>query len=332
MNDFSLHDLNRKRKAAFYKDESQETFLLEINRVLQQNEAEKYQDFEEVFPTVFVVGLPRSGTTLMTQLLARGLDIGYINNFTARFWLAPVTGIKLSNIIYGNKTDISFSSKYAATPGVSDVHEFGYFWRYWLKKDNIGQILKSKEIENEIEWDKLRRTILNMHQAFGKGWMCKNIYGSYHIARMQWLLKKSIFVYIERDPLDVAISIHDARKKFFEDTSLWWSTIPLEYEELRKKPAVEQIAGQVQHLRAFYKKEFENTDQDRYIRVHYDDVCKDPLTLLKTIQQKIAHFSGPGCGLREDALDQIPEKVHFKTYDDREEEKEIFREKFKLFS
>jgi ABC-type oligopeptide transport system ATPase subunit len=43
----------------------------------------------------FIVGLPRSGTTLLSQLLAYSLDAGYTTNFAARFWLAPVHGLRL---------------------------------------------------------------------------------------------------------------------------------------------------------------------------------------------------------------------------------------------
>jgi hypothetical protein len=59
---------------------------------------------------VFVLGVPRSGTTLTSQLLAYCLDAGYVNNAAARFWLAPVHGIRLARLIAGDRGERSFRS------------------------------------------------------------------------------------------------------------------------------------------------------------------------------------------------------------------------------
>ncbi len=323
----SLHDLNRQRKKKYYKDEKQENYLLEINKVLQKKEITEYLDLNEENPTIFVIGLPRSGTTLMTQLIAYSFDIGYINNFMARFWLSPVTGINLSKIIYDNNTETTFESEYAATQNIADIHEFGYFWRYWLKKDNISNIIRSKEKEKEINWQGLKKTILNIHHAFGKGWICKNIFGAYHIKKFLDVFHKSFFVYIERDLLDVAISIMDARRRFYDDPSIWWSTIPYEYPEIKDLSAEEQIAAQVFYLRKLYNQEIKNAGEERIIRVHYNTVTTKPHETIESIQGRVKKVSGidivkkPG----------IPNKFSIRNYNHRKKEKEMFAKLIKQF-
>ncbi|MCB0031474.1 MAG: sulfotransferase, partial [Anaerolineales bacterium] len=49
----------------------------------------------EPLQLLFVVGAPRSGTTLLYQLLATRFAVSYFNNFTARFTAAPLLGQKL---------------------------------------------------------------------------------------------------------------------------------------------------------------------------------------------------------------------------------------------
>ncbi len=92
-------------------------------------------------PLIYVVSLPRSGGTLMGQLLCAQLDVGYISNLAARFWLRPSVGIALSSAVLGDdyRNRISFRSKSGRTPAVEDPNEFGYFWTHWLnlnKKKN----------------------------------------------------------------------------------------------------------------------------------------------------------------------------------------------------
>ncbi len=323
----SLQDFNRKRREGYYKDETEEGFLKQINTLLQADEKERYKELPEEHPTIFVFGLPRSGTTFMAQLIAHSFEIGFINNFMARFWLAPVTGIKLSKIILGNQSAPNFESNYATTTRLDDLHEFGYFWRYWLKKDGIKEILQSKEMEKTIDWKGLKKAVLNIHQAFGNGWICKNIFGAYHIKKHLELLKKSFFVYIERDPLDVAISIMDARKKFYEDPSIWWSTIPYEYPEIKSLSAEEQVAAQVVFLRKLYEQEIKEADADRIIRVHYKNATATPNESADLIHDRIKKISGIDMTKRPG----IPQKFPVRSYDDRIEEKEMFAKLMKKF-
>ena len=103
---------NAGRLEKYRKDASEESFLDELNSLIQQLEPTELVSKETVFPIVFVVGLPRSGTTILTQLLSASLDVGIINNLIARFWLAPVTGIRLSKAILREQVNISFKSDY----------------------------------------------------------------------------------------------------------------------------------------------------------------------------------------------------------------------------
>ena len=88
-------------------------------------------------PLIYIVGAPRSGTTLLSQVVSRFLDVGYINNLIARFWRRPSVGIHLSRLVLGGggREQIAFESEHGTTPGAAGPHEFGYFWRHWLQLD-----------------------------------------------------------------------------------------------------------------------------------------------------------------------------------------------------
>src|SRR6056297_2325285 len=120
-------NLNQYRKESYKKDEKQENFLEEFNKYLLKKEINEYKDFPVKYPFLFVIGAPRSGTTLLTQLIANSFDVSYINNLAARFFLAPLYGIKFSKTVLGEAKQSDFQSNYARTGNLSDIHEFGYF-------------------------------------------------------------------------------------------------------------------------------------------------------------------------------------------------------------
>ncbi|MFC2087477.1 sulfotransferase [Bacteroidota bacterium] len=321
----NLSDLNKLRKEKYYKNPEEEGFLLHLNKYLQQKEISEYKENPEKHIWLFVFGLPRSGTTVLAQVLAHSFDVGFINNFMARFWLAPVMGIKLSQVIYNQQKSSSFESEYAGTSNIQDIHEFGYFWRYWLKKDKVADYLDIKKTEKSIQWDNLRKTLLNIQATFDKSICMKNIFGAFHIEKFISILEKVIFIYIERDPLDNAISILEARKKFYADINTWWSIIPPEFERLKNLSYMDQIAGQIYYLRKLYENQINKLGENHIIRIKYKDLCDEPEMVLQRIKQKASENWNYTLNLVN-----VPSKFRYKTHNETGLKKE-FEEKIKRF-
>jgi hypothetical protein len=55
------------------------------------------------------VGVPRSGTTLLYQLIARFLRVGFITNRMARYWMTPIAGAMLSGRIDRSQIELASS-------------------------------------------------------------------------------------------------------------------------------------------------------------------------------------------------------------------------------
>jgi hypothetical protein len=287
----TFDEVARGRTAAYAKDAGDEGFLRALNAQLAPLEEGLYVDCEIERPFVFVVGLPRSGTTLLSQVLAYGLDAGYISNFTARFWLAPVLGLRLERIVLGSDRPAAFESDYARTADAREIHEFGYFWRHWLRKERFADVVASQELEREIDWPGLRRTLANVQSELGKPYVGKNMLGAYHMGMLSEVLGRVVWVLVERDPLDAAVSILDARRKHYDDPRSWWSYVPLEYDQLAGLDEWEQVAGQVHYLSRMYDRELA-TLGDAGIRVRYEDLCADPATVLDEVSTRCARLYG----------------------------------------
>ena len=97
----------------FRKDRKFEEHLANFNEILAPHEEAEYLARPETFSTLHVVGVPRSGTTLLAQLVASHLNIGCINNLIAAFWRAPVYGVRLSRKLLPEKLTSSLGSESA---------------------------------------------------------------------------------------------------------------------------------------------------------------------------------------------------------------------------
>src|ERR1051326_495618 len=82
--------------STFGKNIVHEQRLADLNELLAPLEAWLEQDFQApIHPVTFVLGPPRSGTTVTGQLIARSGLFGFISNFAARFWGAPALGLRI---------------------------------------------------------------------------------------------------------------------------------------------------------------------------------------------------------------------------------------------
>ena len=129
------------RTDAYKKDPSKEFKLEEINLLLQQPNNTMLESFiEPKHPLLFIVGAPRSATTLTHQFIAQTSVFSYISNFTAKFWKAPYLGMVLEDLMETQNEIISNHSNFGRTSGLHEPHQFNYFWKDWFKYDGDHQM------------------------------------------------------------------------------------------------------------------------------------------------------------------------------------------------
>jgi sulfotransferase family protein len=267
---------------AFRKDPSDEQFLEELNTILAPAQEADYQDLPEKFPTLYIVGAPRSGTTLLNQVIATHLDVGYINNLIAAFWKAPVYGIHLSKKLLPSRLQSSYQSNFARTENIHEPHEFGYFWATVFGENAI----KQADYENikKIDWMRLRYMMTNISDAFGSPVIFKMAALGWYIEQVQSILSKSCFVRIRRDPLQNALSILNYRRQFLGDVERWVSLKPREYTWLKKKPYWYQVVGQIYFLEKAMEAQISKVKQYNVIDLTYLELCQNPQLVIEKVK------------------------------------------------
>ena len=266
--------------ANFRKDPDDEAFIGELNAALADFEDSSLEDLPERLPTVHVIGAPRSGTTLLFQVLASGLDIAYVSNLAAAFWRAPVTGMRLARKLGIDRLDSSsFDSAFGRTRGAAEPHEFGYFWNHHLRYPDLSE--RPASHEETIDWTGLRRVIVNMAERAGRPMAFKPMLLIWHLERMAAVMPRTCYVWIRREPRVTALSLLRMRRGLRGSEREWASLKPA--APLDDEPPWRQVAAQVVLLERDIARAATAMGPERVLRVDYSDLCADPGSVVERV-------------------------------------------------
>jgi len=293
------------RTPLYRKDPDQEQRLRNLNALLAPLEEQLICQFDKPkLPIVFIVGVPRSGTTLLAQILAQTDVFSYVSNFVARFWMAPYVGMLIEDSLGIRKTQCSqsFVSRFGVTEGWTGPHEFGYFWSRWFHFDETHK-LRNKELA-EIDRDRLRKELAALESVYNKPLFFKNLTCGLQIAFLAELLEKSVFVLCYRHPVYNMQSLLLSREKVLGDRSYWFSLRPKEYPTLVSLSPYDQVAGQVYYILKDIEAAFSSLSPERFMQVRYEDLCSRPRAEVNRIVDAVRRL-----GTRVDwKPDTIPER------------------------
>ncbi|KPK14739.1 MAG: hypothetical protein AMJ62_12080 [Myxococcales bacterium SG8_38] len=234
-------------------------------------------------PIVFIVGVPRSGTTLLYQLMAQHLDVIYITNAVARYWLAPLWALRRGD----GQRRFELRSHLGRTEGPNAPHEFGWFWQYHAPMEcshhRIGPELDA------FDWESIRQELEAIAGWAGRPLVMKSLLAvNYHIARFAAELSGSLFVNIERDPCFTAQSLLEARRSRYNDDRMWWSIRPRDVDAWIDRDPIEQIAHQIGDVSRHIQQGLALLPSDRFISLRYEKLVANP----KREMERVARFAG----------------------------------------
>jgi hypothetical protein len=292
----------------YSKSEDQERELVELNEMLAPvNEALSSNLREPQLPTLFVVGTPRCGHTLLGQLLISRYRFAYPSNLIARTWKAIGVGARLQRLTIQGTLSPSVSvpavyeSRHGATPSLLGLHEFSYFWNHHLKFEKTHSLTPS-ELE-EVDTTKLLRDIALLEREGDQlPTLFKNGTLGFQVAWLSRLLPKSVFVHCRRSPIHAAQSILRMREDVFGRKDVWFSFKPPETPDLLSRPYWEQIAGQVAFILKHVKEQLQQIPSNRWMELKYKDLCADPRVQLSRIAEMVS-----GMGYKLEIQGEVPE-------------------------
>jgi hypothetical protein len=273
---------------------NEENFHKKFTGSLSSLESELEVETAENHLNIFVMGLPRSGTTLLTQLLYKNTDLYCTNNLIARFWKTPLVGAQLSKYTVSENPSDHYQSDYGRTSEIDHPHEFSWFWHDLLAVQGVDQY-EPEKASSSIDWKKIRTKIINLNAILEGGLVFKpmELLG-FHLPRFAELFKRALFVYVRRDPMDVALSISKARQAHGCGEDSWWGSYPPKaiYDKLKQKREALQVAHQVLYFKSLYEKMLALVSNEQVLQTNYESVCAHPSGFLEQVKDRADQIGG----------------------------------------
>ena len=234
-------------------------------------------------PLVFICLCPRSGSTVLSQVLVRTGCFNYISNTLARFWHAPYIGGIIEKEL-GIKADyaaVSLKSDFGLTERPAAPHEFGYFWERWFPNTlaTAASPVQLRRIDRRLLKAEVNAlmSLSPLPLFFKSGLACMNI------RYLSELFPRARFVLIKRRHPYIAQSIYKCRVKRFGRPDEWWSIKPRNYRRLMKMDCYGQIAGQIIETYREMEEDLQGLPARKVLRLDYEDFCRDPQAQVKKI-------------------------------------------------
>lgn len=236
------------------------------------------------YPVLIIIGAPRTGSTLLYQLITSYLKVTYLDNFVYIGREIPFLSYLMSRKLFGNRTHHSFTSTYGSTYDLHEPSEAGNLWRKWMPQ-GVNYIQ-----EKDIEEDKLKlfsdfiRAVSNKSESV---FVIKNLYFS---QRLRYLKASGLnvkLIYLRRNPVYTAQSIYMARNQTLKDIDQWWSVGPKNYEVLKDLEVYQQIAGQVYYIEKQIESDLQLFDKQDVMYIRYEDLENNVYPILSRIKKFI---------------------------------------------
>jgi hypothetical protein len=240
-------------------------------------------------PPVFIIGAPRSGSTLLYKALTDGGGFAYFNELSARFFRTPCVGSALSRR-FRVEAPRGFEISYGSMSGWGSPHECGQFWYRWFPRGMdvyapAGSLAPPQRA-------RLRQEVLAMSAQSDASMAFKNLFNSLRIGALAEVFPEACFIVCRRDPLQNALSLLRGRIEQNGDKHAWWTLPPREVRELQALPYPAQVAGQVHFIERQIERDAQLAGADRFLTVRYEDFCRDVHAGLQRIH---AFLRGRGC-------------------------------------
>lgn len=249
----------------------------------------------------FILGAPRSGTSLAYEVLITRFRFAYFSNLAHRLYRTPVAATRLGRAAIRNWTG-EYSSDYGHIHGWGAPNDGGWIWNRWLEDGGWQdeRVLKSLQVEQ------VRQTVAAMSQVLDAPFLNKNVMHSVRIRLLDALFPGCLFIEIRRDPREIVRSIVRAQRKQRGpalDADGWFSVKPRLARDFLDADLITRSCIQVLGVGKDIERDMADIGAERLLRISHTRVCADPEAVAQDVR---GFFSRHGIALADNR--SLPER------------------------
>ncbi|MHB1241757.1 MAG: hypothetical protein B7Z66_07580 [Chromatiales bacterium 21-64-14] len=273
--------------------------LVAVNRVIAPVDRLFRASGPQPAPPLFIIGAPRSGTTLTYQLVTQEFQAGYFTEIMNYLFGAPNLVLRVLQPFLGRPKPV-FESRYGRISGLLAPAENGNFWFRWFPRDGVqGHYLAGGAIK-PARYRDMVETVASLSVVLGHPLVFKNVYLTMTVGPLARIFPDARFLLVRRDPVLVIQSVLKARAAR-TGRETWWSVKPPGYRRLLAQPLWQQAVEQVKAVERIARRDLEAWAPGRFMELRYEDLCTDPRGALDSIQEWLAPL-----GYRRHARNRVP--------------------------
>jgi hypothetical protein len=247
-------------------------------------------------PFIFVVGPPRSGTTLAYQVIHTGINSFYLSNLWNLLYATPALGGIIS-LSYCRKKSSGFTSTRGFVSGLCGEAEGMKFWEQWM-----GQGLEEKpETLDNLHIEKIGK-IINYLGSSNLPFVSGYIGHSFSMEFLRKYFSNAVFIHITRSLVSNGYSL------FKTSPERWFSLLPRELKSNNESDRKLQVTNQ---LISIHRKILESSKESDTFMMNYEELCNDPRGKTEELIEFI--FRKKGWNL-EEQIDNLPDSFSISKY------------------
>lgn len=291
------------------------TFKVRLGRLLQRLPFFVFRPLERIVglcearnykcPPIFVLALPRSGSTLTYQLICHTFSVRYLSNLWNLLYQLPYLGCYLSERHCLNYRS-NFISNNGFVSGLDGPAEGLRFWSYWMcsgLNDESSVVRDAKTFTRRSSY--LRKIIARARESdppFVSGYLGHSLIPD----RLRMLFPDGIYIRLRRHPLSNALSLLESTRR---SGRTWFSVLPNQCKAYDGASEHERVAAQVYWL----NRRLDSSELARsWLSISYESICENPSAEMLRIR---AFFNSRGVvvALKDS---QIPERFNSRSISD----------------
>lgn len=251
-------------------------FLLSLNAGLQIFERislKENSSHAEPGP-IFILGAPRSGTTLSYQIISNFSSLQPFTNLHCKWFGAPFL-VSNRRIPKNRLSADTLSSIHGRTFGDASPSECGLWWGRFFPVPE--QIYNKENLSANRKGD-FQRSVALLRRRAKKPLVFKNVYLSLRIEVIDELFPDCLFVVVSRNVDDIVRSILKAREDTTGSQSHWFSVRPPGMKTDSVSNPEDEVREQVERTHQIIRDSLGSSaiPDRRVFHLSYENLCENP--------------------------------------------------------